>query len=221
MAKDFIPAKDSDLINWANNFCSAITDDPTHFGVSAAMAGQLGDAKNSFVDAKAANDVATNASVVATQFKNAKRKSLVTLARAAKRIVDANPMTNDAVRSSLQITIPDRIPSQVTAPAGVPVLKLDFSKRQETTLSAVDSLGGGKKAKPDGAYGFAVYSKVSENKPSGIAEMDYEGTVTSGKHTYGWEESQIGKRVWFVAMWETKKGLRGALGDFTNCIIPG
>jgi hypothetical protein len=220
MAKDYIPSKDADFEVWLTNFFTTMDDAPSTFGVTETQMTNLGTLRAAFMASKADNDAKTVTSKVATQAKNLARKNVVDYARTIKNIVDSQTTTTDAMRADLAINIADTIPTAISAPNTQPVLGLDFSIAQKVTVSATDNGAGSSKGKPFGAVGFSVWCFVGDVQPLGITGMEYLGLVSGRNKTFEFEESQRGKRIHFVAVWETKRGLRSGLGAFNSCIIP-
>lgn len=221
MAKDVIPAKDNEFVIFADNFISTVSGMPDHAGLSGDTLIALTAKLATFKVDKLDNDVKTSASKVATTTKNVSGKDLKTLIRSAKAQISANPLTTDAMRIDLGMPLKDMIPSKISAPAGVPILTLNFGKAETVIVSAQDSLAGLSKAKPEGAVGFDLFEFIGVNPPVSPQVWTYVGNVSAQSHELGYEESQRGLRIHFKACWRTAKGLQGGFGAVVSCTIPG
>lgn len=219
MAKDYVPAKDSDLRDFATNYLETIDGAETSFGLVEADATALGSLRTAYNNALDAFQAQQTTTRVARQTKDAAKIALVAKLRQLSKRVQATPTVSDAQRADLQITIPDRVPTAVSAPSSQPVLSVDFSKRREHRISAVDSATPNSKAKPAGAVGFGLWRKVQANQPADHTSMEFIGVISSGSHRLEFEESQIGQTAWYVARWMTATGKGSPFGSFESATI--
>lgn len=219
MAKDYIPSKDSDLLAYGSNFYNTANVDAESFGLTIGQLTELSGAKNAFDNAFAAIQTTQSAARVARQNKDNAKSAYIAKLRELAKIVQANPIITDAQRADLQITIPDRVPTAVSAPTSHPVIAVDFSKRREHRISATDSLTPFSKAKPSGATGFALWRKMSADQPADVSTMEFIGVISSGSHRLEFEESQIGQTAWYVGCWQTATGKRSPFGSFESATV--
>lgn len=219
MGKDYIPASDAELLAFGNNYLAAITATPAIWGLSAGDVAGMNDVTSGFSDDLGNHITAQAQAKMKRQAKDASRRDLIALLRSQIRRVQAHPGVNDMMRAELGITIPDLVPTPIPAPTTAPILTVDFSNRGEHSVNFKDELTPNSKAKPAGVVGCAIYRKVTDVQPAGISTMEYVGTSSSSPQRLVYEESQYGSQVFYVGFWETAKGLRGPMSDFTNATI--
>lgn len=217
--RDYIPSTDSELVAFATNFLATIGGSEAAFGLAGADTTALTALSGAFTDAYETLSSTKTLQKTQTATKKMARKTLESKLRSLAKQVQAFPTISDAQRASLQITVPDLIPTAIPAPTTAPVITIDFSQRGQHTVNFTDSATPNSKAKPAGVFGLALYRKVSDTQPAGIGSMEYVGTYTANGGVLVYEESQFGSQVFYVGFWETAKGLRGPQSDFTNATI--
>lgn len=219
MAQDFIPSGDAELNAFADTLGDYIFANFGALGISADSKDVIQNARNTFNTDLTAHNAAKTAAQVARQTKDASRAALVSAIRTWVKVIQAYPNTSDAQRAAMAIPIRDVVPTAISAPITAPILSVAFDQRGEHYVEFKDSMTPNSKAKPDGVHGCAIYRKVTATQPGGIDTMEYVGTSTRSPHRLVYEESQYGSQVFYVGFWETAKGLRGPMSDFTNATI--
>ncbi len=216
---DYIPSNEVDLLTWLTSFVSNAATVAVDLSLPTGALDEVTAARTAFVAAHSANLNLQNSARAARQTKDNAKVTVLSSVRSLVKQLQANPNLTDSQRASMQITIPDKVPTLIAAPTSIPVLSVDFSQRGVHTISARDSTTPFSKAKPKGAVGFDLWQKVGSVQPADNTNMEYLGRITAQAYDTVFEESQYGQQAYYVACWVTQKGIRGNTGDFTNATI--
>jgi hypothetical protein len=195
-----LPTTDAGLLLWAQNFYSVANPSPTTFGLTAAVLTAFNTALTTYSTALAACDPGqrSKASVAA---KNTARAALVTQCRSLINLVDANLSVTNAQKIELGIKVRGT-PAPIPAPAYSPTLKVESVDKWTVWVKLSDAEDSGKRGKPDGVFGAAVYSYVGINPPSEIGAWRFEGNVGRVKFAIPFAATLApGTRVWLTAQW--------------------
>src|SRR5690606_8227498 len=120
--RDYLPAREGDLLRWASNFSDRINEDPEAYGLSVEQAGAYEARRAAFESAlRAARDPSTNSSSNITS-KNLAKEALVSMTLPLARLINANPDVTEAQRADLGLTVSDRRRSPWPAPEARPRL---------------------------------------------------------------------------------------------------
>jgi hypothetical protein len=123
-SRDFIPAKDADLLAWAQNDSSRITATPTAYGLTAAQATALASLVTSFTSAlsTATNPATRTRGTVSA--KNAAKAPMVAMARDLARIINAFPGITNQQRIDLGLTPRSGQITPINPPTESPVMEV-------------------------------------------------------------------------------------------------
>lgn len=216
---DFIPAGDSDLLDWSANFNTKLTAAPTDYGLVAGDATAYAALHTDYnTKLTAATNPATRTSVTIAD-KDTSRDTLVAKARQLVRIIQASTATDDADRAELQIAIPDTAPTTIAPPSSKPVVNIEQIQNLAHKLRVRDELTPTTNAKPEGALGAEVWRKIGPGEPLSIAECDYMGLATSRFFTATHEAGDVGKTAYYILRWINAKGEAGPTADQVSATI--
>lgn len=216
---DFIPAKDSDLDAWSQNFDTLITDTPTAFGLVSGDATAFHTLAAAFTAALAAStNPATRTSVTVATTKTA-RAALVFKARALAKVVNGDPDTTNSQRTNLGLTVRDSVPTRIVPPTTVPVITNDGTAGFLTQLRVVDEATPTKKAKPHGVLGMELFYQVAGTLPTGVAAMKYAGLHTRSIGSIPWDGADVGKTFYLIGRWINARGEPGPISDVVSGTI--
>ncbi|MGN6625775.1 MAG: hypothetical protein ACTHLN_04075 [Tepidisphaeraceae bacterium] len=216
----FLPARESELVTWTENFDLKINATPTTYGLTAAQAAAYTPASTAFVEAyKACNTDSTN-SRTAIITKNDAKKVLIASARQLSRIVQSFPGTTNTMRAELGLTVP-ATPTPTPWPDVAPVseiLTVDGRRVQTATHAA----GSTRRSRAPGMTGALVYSYVGDTYPSDPALWQFEGIATRSKFEVIFPDSvPAGATVWICAAWVNRRGEAGPVSKPVSVNLQG
>ena len=211
MANGWLPARQSALIDWGDNFSAQIAvgeTGPAAFGLDAGQQADFNADLLAFKNAAAVtNDPATN-SRASYQSKRSARSQFETTARTLVAVCQAWPAMTDEKRTLLQIPQRDKTPTPVPAPSQPPLLQVMGTEGRYAYLKVTDI--DGNKARPAGTVGAVILAAVSETAPTNLDAFTVltQTTKTTESVYYpgGFAE---GQKIWLTAYWY---GTRGQIG---------
>lgn len=178
----YLPAKEADLVGWAQNFATVFAANPTSVGQTAAVATQMTTKTNSFVSAMTAWTEPATRTPIALETKRAAKSAMIDFVRPLVRQIQAFPGLTDAQRASLRITIP-KIPS----PPGNPGTPSGF-KAELTAIGALNL--SWKCTNPTPGTVYQIYRTIDGGTPAYIGGSgnkkftDASVPAGAGKVTY-------------------------------------
>lgn len=224
MAKDFVPAKDGELLVWVNGFSSKITATPTAYGLVATQCTALAALVAPFAAAQAAAadlGTRTRAKVAA---RDAAKKPMVAMVRDLARIINAFPgITNE---KRIELGLNPR--SGTITPVGVPtespvmqVLQTNEGRILKVRLSGQDTT---RRGKPANCSGASIFSYVSPNgqPPADISLYKFEGSTS--RTIFDLEVPPTvpgGSQIFLVSFWFNNKMQSGPACNPVGAFVGG
>jgi len=205
----YIPARNANLVAWAQNFSTLITASPATYGLTAgdatAIAAQYATLATDYA---IITSPSTKTAQTVSQFNTAKVNSLA-LFRPYAQAVSLNAGVSSANKTALGVNPRTSTPTPITAPTTNPVLTVQSASTAGIILRYRDSVASvSVKAKPYGVIGCLIYAKASATPLTDPTTLSYEGTQTKSPFTLSMPAT-IGQTVYMAARWVTKKGLVG------------
>jgi hypothetical protein len=218
---DFIPSADADFDAWLQNFIDYAAAHAATLGVSPA---QVTSAQAVHTDWSAKYPASITAQATANsavQAKNDSRVGAEVLIRSLVGVIQASPEVTDAQRQALGITVRLSSRTSIGAPTTKPVATIDTSQRLRHTIDFVDELTPTTRAKPDGAQGCEIWTKIGEPAPAGPKDMHYLALDTRTPYTVEFEAADAGKTAYYMLRWISPRGETGpwsqtVTGTITN-----
>jgi len=206
---DFLPARESDLLEWTANFSLKINTMAAALGLTPLQAASYQAVNDSFAQAyRTAIDPVTR-TPTAIVVKNTIKTELVELARSFAAIIQSHPETTDPQRVSLGLTVRRRDGVSIGRPPGKPELTMlsTTGRRAKLKVFAIDEH---RRAKPDGVAGAMVLAHVGEEPPLEPWDWCYCCTTTRQEFEVSFPPRIApGAKVWLTAMWFNRKGQSG------------
>jgi hypothetical protein len=209
MAAPYIPAKDSLLDTWAQNFSSVITSSPTTYGLSAGDATTITAAYTSYHAAyilltSPATKTPTN--VAAKDI--AKASSLITF-RTYAQLIQSNAGVSNSAKSAAGLTVRSTSRTPIPAPTTTPVLSLVSQQVGVANLQYRDAASPTTKAKPFGAIQTEIWMDIPATGSPSLANATFVGLETKTPFQFTTPSGAAGKTVGLWARWTTRRGLTG------------
>ena len=173
-----------------------------------------------------AQDPGSRARVLA---KNKARRELVAyIRRIVNKYIRFNENITDQLRFEMGLNFPRRTPSRIPRPTSPPAFTITLSVIREVTVHVG-------RENPDGGTG-----SIRRGRPRGVASCEMQYTLrdpdkpapthisefhecvifTQTSHTLSFDESDRGKKLWFILRWINTTGEEGPWSEYGEAIIP-
>ena len=214
---DYISKTEGGLRDWATNFSTLITANPSTYGLMASDAAAIAAAVGAYVPAlTAATDPSTKTKATVAAKDSAKAAMLVTLRRYAQFIKLNNGVTNEE-KTALGLKIDDTTHTPIPAPTTQPICTIVGTTPLQHTLRFADASTPSKRAKPHGALGLELYYLLGPTpavtpppaSPDAASSAEFYGVVTRQPYAVTLDPSAVGKTATYYARWITRTGLVG------------
>src|SRR6516162_9145654 len=177
MTRDFLPAKDADLLAWSSNFSAKITAEAVSIGLTASQATQYSTLSGAFASALATATEPSTRTRGTISAKNVARTALKAQARDLARIVNAYPPITNQQRIDLGLTPRSGTQTPIQPPTESPVLEVVSANGRILKLK-IHSPSSPRRSKPAGVNGSSIFSFVGSAPPADIANWKFEGSTT-------------------------------------------
>jgi hypothetical protein len=217
----YVPSRDANLANWADNFATLIAAAPALYGLTAGDSVTISAAQAAFAAAYAVVTSPSTKTAEAVSAKNtAKILMLQTLRPYAQQIgLNAGVASSDKI--ALGINPRTSTPSPVSAPVTNPVLVFQSAGNLTLILRYRDSAAGvSVKAKPYGVMTCEVYAKVSGTPVVDAADLLHVASATKTPLTVVRGAEDAGKQLYIAARWKTRTGLVSPWSPIVNFTVP-
>lgn len=217
-AAPYVPPKDADFANWADNFATLITASPSTYGLDSIAAAAIQAENDAFQLAFTAATNPGTRTPVTVAAKDSARITCQALMRVYASQIRLNPGVTNSDKIDLGLNLPNPIPSPIPAPTSFPVLNLVQAAYLTHQFKYQDSILAVGKAKAPGSVQMELRANVGA-----VAGTDPETFITKQWATKSpflvqWDAGDAGKLATYAARWVTRRGLVGpwsALNTFT------
>jgi len=214
---DYMPTGDGNFEPWQVNFVTKVTATPAAYGLAPADVVDVATLSSGWQTSLAAQVVAQDAAIAATQTKELARRNLELEIRNLAQRIQIRKATTDAQRGELGITILDTnpTPSNPDYVIGLtpPVLVLDWSIPNEVKVHfGVNPTNEKRNAKPTGIAGAKIWYRVESGPWVYVAD----DTNSPYLHCLPVTEPQ---NVEYKAQWFDKKSRAGQFGESVTCTV--
>lgn len=205
----YIPAKNANLLAWANNFSTLITASPGTYGL---LAGDATAIAAQYTALNAAYGLITSPSTktasTVSAF-NSEKVNALAIFRPYAQTISLNAGVSSANKTALGVNPRTSVPTPITAPTTSPVLTAQSSSTAGIILRYRDATASPSvKAKPYGVTSIAMYATASATAITDPTLLTFQGNFTKAPLTLSMPGS-VGKQVYVAARWVTRKGLVG------------
>ena len=219
MRYTFFPSTDSLLLGWSLNFKTILTAAPATYGVTSAQCVSYGTLHSNFATALAACDpnVRNKSAVVS---KNEARRLLKDNARLLANLVNGTATVTDAQKIALGLNVRAQ-PQPIPVPKDPPVLEVEYVRGRIVRLN-LKATTDGKKGKPAGVQGAAIFSYVGDSAPTGNEGWRFEGNTTQRSVDIQFDNTVAGgAQVWFTAFWYNPRAQSGPAAVALSTYLQG
>lgn len=207
-SSSFLPSTDAALLAWSLNFSTKITASPTDYGLTADQATAYTAVHADYAAALAACEPGVR-SKSAVQAKNAARDTLKIQARLLSNLVQGTATVTNAQKIDLGLTVRAQ-PTPIPPPANPPTLDIVAVAGRSVRIRLHDLDNAGKRGKPAGVKGAAVFSFVGAEPPADPGQWKFEGNITRTIVDVAFPLATApGTLVWLMAAWFNERAQSG------------
>lgn len=222
----YIPPRDADLNNWANNFATLITASPGTYGLVSGDAVAIAAVVASWNAAYAIAINPPTRTPVAVSNKNAARVTMLATLRPYAQQVANNAGVSTGNKTALGLNPRTSTPTPITAPTTAPTIAILSAPPLQHILTFRDSTSSPSvKAKPYGVTGMQLVANTTGlptvSGGDGPDALPTQAILTKSPFTVTWGSGDIGKTATYVGRWITRKGLVGPWSTVATYTIAG
>jgi hypothetical protein len=206
---DYIPRRDANAAQWAQNFAQHIAATPAAFGLTAGDAATITAAADAFAGALlvAVNEATRTRATVAA--KDAARAAMEFLLRHYAQRVRLNRGVSNQLKASLGITIDDTTRTPVGPPVTCPIVTVIGATMGRHMVRFADSADPERRGKPAGVVALQLFVAVA-NQPAGdVREARFAALVTRDPFEMSFEHRDNARIATYFARWQTRRGIVG------------
>jgi hypothetical protein len=222
MPHDFVPREDADLSAWAEHFGARAYEFLLLTGADPSPALDVQALALQFSADLAAARAARDAAKAATTTKNASRASLERAARQLAALIQAMPLTTNANRADMGLTVRGAAPGPVAGGTPAPHVSVEQDARFTHRLRFVPSETSPARRKPRGVLGAEVYVALTEpGAPAPVDEASYRyvRTITRDGVRLSFEPAHAGKTAHYRCRWLGTTGDVSAWGGGVSATV--
>ena len=216
----YIPPKDAQLANWADNFSALLTASPATYGLvsgdAAAVAAVVAtwDAAYALVTSPSTKTAATVAA------KNAAKINMLATVRPYSQAISLNAGVTTMAKTAIGVNPRTSVPTPITAPTTYPVLTVSQALSLQHILRYRDQLASPSvKSKPYGVIGVQLYGNASATVITDPTTLMLLQTTTKSPLLQPWGSGSVGKPAYYAARYVTRKGLVGPWSPIVSFVI--
>ncbi len=222
----YLPRSDSGLLHWSRNFQAqlAALADPTSVGLSVQSVTEYTDAQvdyeAKYIDAK---DPRTRGGAT-VHAKNESRAALVALSRSFAMTITNCQGVADEERLEFGLTVPDNKQTPVPPPELAPEIDLFPPVVRTVKLRLHNQTMLGRRGRPTGAIGAAIFSYVGELPPAmdqmELWKFEMLTSETTAQVSFP-STAPAGSTVWLTASWYNHRGEQSPMTTPVHVNLPG
>lgn len=223
MAAPYIPARDVDLVNWADNFAALITAAPSTYGLDAPAAAIIQAAVDAY---DTAYSLATNPGTrtpVTIADKNSAKLALIPIARTYASQIRLNPGVTNMDKVDLGLNLPNNSPAPIPAPSTIPVLTIMSATPLRHTLKFRDEMASPtSRAKAPLSIGMELWRGISTITIDDPTTCSFVGMMVKVPFYSDFDNADRGKIASYFGRWANRAGAVGInqalTGPWSNAV---
>lgn len=219
MPRDYIPAKDADLLAWSANFANRLSSGPTGYGLVAADATAYAQLHSNYAAAYTQASSPSSRTQSSVAIKDATKAALIRAARTLAQVITVRLATTNAQRSDLGLTLVDGSVTPTPPPPTRPVPSVATIAPGRHTLRIADEFTPSSRAKPYGAAGAEIYVSRGVTAPAGVDACQYVGLATGNTYVVNHAPATAGQTAYYLARWINGRGQRGPVSSVVSGTI--
>jgi hypothetical protein len=215
----YLPATLLGLQNWAITFGDYIETNFAAVGLTTGQQSTFNGIKETFIAALAASTNPTTRSPVTVAATETAKLALLEQIYLLVPIVQTSPLTDDAERAAMGLTIRKTTRTPVPTPTAVPVLSANRLVSLQVTLRVNDVENNSNRFPPN-TVGANIYMKISTTPPASIADCEFVGRMTKRFFVVDYAGGDENKAVHFFAAYVTRTNKEGASSALLSTTVP-
>lgn len=226
MSVPYIPPREVDLVNWADNFATLITAAPATYGLAAGDATIIQGLVNAWDAAYAAGTDPGTRTPVTVAAKNTAKLAMLPVVRTYASQIRLNPGVANSDKLNLGLNLPNNSPSPIPTPSTQPVVIVMQAINLRHILKFRDETASPtSRAKAPGSIGLELWRGIGTTPIVDPALCTYIGTFVKVPFNSDFDAGDAGKIATYFGRWVTRAGSVGynqALqGPWSNAVSFG
>lgn len=219
MPTDFLPPRDADLALWTGNFAALIGAAPATYGLTTGQASTYVTTNAIWQAALATATDPTTRTQPSVAAKDAARANVSILSRQYGQIVQSTPTVTDEQIAALGLTVRSSSRTPSTPPTTFPLVAVISTMGGTLQLRLNDQNTPDRRARPFNVIGAQVWSYVGTVPPTTQSQYNLLGIATRQPSVFGLNSGDIGKTIWILARWMTRRAQVGPWSSSVSQII--
>ncbi len=215
MSKSYLPVRDNDLGQWAQNFSQLLLASPASYGLTPADGAAIASYVSAFTAALAAVNNPATRTIASVATKDGAKAAMLATVRPYAMQIRNNLGVSNADKAAVGLRIVDQTKTPIAAPVTQPLINVLCATVGEHTLRFADVMTPDARRKPAGAVALQLFANVGAASNSDPAEARFRGIVTRQPHAVKYERSDNGKIATYFARWQN---LKGETGPWSNAV---
>ena len=204
----YIPPRDAEFNNWAENFSTLLSETPADFGLTAADATSVANVVSTWSTAYTlAVDPATRTSPTVAD-KDAARAAAEAIIRPYAVGISRNSAVTDENKTAIGVTVRSTTPTPIPPPTVAPEIGIQSATPLQMLLTYKEP-GSEGKSKPFGSVGVEVFRAVGDVHATNPLQAIYNAKVTKSPFRQEFSADEQGSAVTFFARFVTRSGPGG------------
>lgn len=205
----YIPARNANLVAWAQNFSTLITASPATYGLTTGDATAIGSEYTTLNTAYGLIISPSTKTAATVSAFNTTKIAALALFRPYAQAISLNAGVSSANKIALGVNPRTSTPTPISTPTTNPVLTAQSASTAGIIVRYRDSTASPSvKSKPYGVIGVLIYAKASATAIVDPTMLSFEGTQTKSPFTLSMPAT-AGMTIYIAARWTTKSGKIG------------
>jgi hypothetical protein len=210
MSVPYIPPREVDLVNWADNFSTLITASPATYGLIAGDAVTIAAVVADWDTAYAAGTDPSTRTPVTVGAKNTAKLAMLPVLRTYASQVRLNPGVANSDKLALGLNLPNNNPQPIPAPNTAPVLTIISAQVLRHVMKYRDEVAQPtSRAKASNAIGMELYRGVSSIPLTDPLTCLYYGAMVKVPFNSDFDQADAGKLATYFGRWVNRAGSAG------------
>jgi hypothetical protein len=205
---DYVPRKDAQFREWANNLARIVSLDPQRYGLTQEDADRIAIWAGRFDDAYVPAYQSERSTPI-VRAKNDMRREAETILREYAQQIKHHRGISYYDLSVLGLHIDDTGKTPITKPRSSPLLYITMAKNCGHVLHYADENTPASSRKPAGVNLIQIFSNVGDAINMNPDYARHVGDWGRQPIRINWPHDLTGKTVTYFGRWMTKKGLKG------------
>ena len=210
MPQPYIPARETDLVTWADNFAALITAAPATYGLTSGDASTIQTAVDTWDSAYAIANSPTTRTPTTIAAKNTAKNAMLPIIRSYASQIRLNPGVADADKIALGLNLPNNTPSPVPTPVTAPVVTISANEPLRITLRSRDTGSPAtSRARAANTIGMELWVAVGDTAAVDPETASFIGMAVKVPFHVDFDVSQVGSIATFFGRWAVRSGSPG------------